>query len=189
MRGCMLSISTIVGIGGVGLMLVSLSNSPGSGPGAPLEGVVGGVIRLAGVALIIVGIILFWFTPNAVVPEISRSQLTGEHVDLVTQHTSIVFPAAARLVGLCHADNSLASHVAAKFEIPDSCREIFLQNSIFHKGRERSPHYELGSSTAWWRRNKLLSRIDRVQYLPSGTYIECCVGIEKVQTVAYVSWA
>lgn len=83
----------------------------------------------------------------------------------------------------------MSARVATKFELPDQNREDLMQNAIFRVGIERAPHYELGSQTYWWRRNRLKSRIDRVQYLPSGTYVECSIGLEDGVTVVYVSWA
>ncbi len=158
------------------------------GPGAPLEGVYEGIGLLAGLALLLISGLLFFFRPHTVL-ELRGDQLTADHVRLVTEHTTIVFPPDARLIGLCHQDKSMSARIATKFELPDHCREAFLQNAIFHAGIEGTPHYALGSRTSWWHRDHLKSRMDRVQYLPNGTYVECSMGLEDGRTVVYVSWA
>lgn len=187
--GCWLFFIVPTFVGGLGLCLTALSQPHDSGPGAPLEGAVTGMALLAGLGLILIAALCGFFLPRSALPELVGDQLTTDHVSLVTQHTLIVFPPAARLVGLCHQHPVITSHVATKFELPESSRESFLQNAIFHVGIERPPHYQLGSSTSWWQRDRLEERIDRVQYLPSGTYVECSVGIEDGHAVVYVSWA
>ncbi|MFC5457456.1 hypothetical protein ACFQDI_21495 [Prosthecobacter fluviatilis] len=187
---CRLLLNVIIFLAGCVLCLISLTlPTRGSGPGAPLEGVAEGILLLSGLGLLLIGGLLLLFRMRPPANELLGDQLTSDHILLVTQHTGVVFPPAAKLVGLCLQDaSSLSANVASKFELPDSCRDAFMQNSIFSAGLERSPHYELGSATTWWRRGRLESRIDRVQYLPSGTYVECSVGLEDNCTVVYVSW-
>ena len=191
---CWLLFFVLTLLAGAALTLSGLSQpSHQSGPGAPLEGVVEGVASLLrlglGLGLLAIAIVSFVLRPRTPVLEIPESELSPEHMEVVSGHTGLLFPRTARLVGLCHRDISLASHVATKFILPESDRENFLQNKIFISGIERQPHYGLGSRTAWWRRGRLQSRVDRVQYLRSGTYVECSLGIEDGQTVVYVSWA
>lgn len=187
--GCWLFFIAPTFLGGVVLCLMAMSQPHNSGPGAPLEGTVTGIALLIGLGLIFIAGLACFFVPRAPLHEFVGDQLTADHVRLVTQHTSIVFPPEARLLGLCHRNPSTASHVAAKFELPESCRESFMQNAIFQVGLELPPHCELGSSTSWWHRDRLKERIDRIQYLPNSTYVGCSVGREGNQTVVYVSWA
>ncbi len=187
---CWLLLTVVILLAGCVLCLNSLTlPSRGSGPGAPLEGAVQGILLLAGLGLLLIGGLLLLFRMRPPANELLGDQLNPDHVLLVSRHTGIVFPPAAKLVGLCLQDaSSLSANVASKFELPNSCRDAFMQNSIFSAGLERIPHFELGSATTWWRRGSLESRIDRVQYLPSGTYVECSVGLEDDCTVVYVSW-
>lgn len=101
----------------------------------------------------------------------------------------IHFPIGSKLVGICHENADMASRVATKVELPDSCREEFLRNSIFLKGEDRLPHYQLGSTLPWWKRTQLKSRVDRTQHLPTNIYVECSLGEESGKQVVYVSWA
>jgi hypothetical protein len=188
-RGCWLSFIVVILLCGLALCALSISQPRVSGPGAPLEGVIGGIALLGGLGLLLLSGVLYSLCPNKVIPELQGNQLTADHVRLVTERTKIVFPPAARLVGLCHEDASMSALVATKFELPEQAREDFMQNAIFHTGTGRAPHYELGSHTSWWRRNDLKSRLDRVQYLPGGTYVECSIGLEGEGLVVYVSWA
>ena len=188
-HGCWLLVAIIFLIAGVVVVLSALFQSHISGPGAPLEGIVNGFAALLGLVLLVASGLTFAFRPKLCFPELLEHQITPDHMRLVTEHTSITFPKTAKLVAVCHRDKSLAAYVAAKFVLPSSDREEFMENPIFGTGLDRPPHFELGSSTLWWKRNDLKSRVDRVQHLPSGVYVECSIGIEGDQTVVYVSWA
>lgn len=188
-RGCWLLFFVPTTLAGVVLCFWALAQPRQSGPGAPLEGVVTGVGLLLGLALLVVALVSFFLRPRTPVSEIHGAEQLARHLPLVSRCTGLSFPPGAGLVGLCHERASLESRVAAKFVMPESDREAFLLNRIFTEGIDRPPHYELGSRTTWWHRGRLQARVDRVQYQPAGTYVECSLGIEGGQTVVYVSWA
>jgi hypothetical protein len=188
-QGCWLLFFFPTTLAGVALCIWALSQSRQSGPGAPLEGVVTGIGLLIGLALLVVALISFFLRPRTPVSEIHGAEQLASHLPLVSRCTGLLFPPGARLVGLCHERPSLESRVATKFVMPECDREAFLLNRIFTEGIDRPSHYELGSRTVWWLRGRMQARVDRVQYLSAGTYVECSLGIEDGQTVVYVSWA
>lgn len=162
------------------------------GPGGPLEGTAELILLLMALAGLLVlglvgGLIIKLLQPKVI--ELVGSQLTKDHALLVTDRTGIVFPAGTKLVGLCHLHESLDTYVATKFELPPESVPSFMTNDFFRTAEKRPPHFELGSSTTWWKRNRLAGRTDRTWFLASGRYIECCMGTEGDLTVVYVSWA
>lgn len=188
-QGCWLLFFVSTALAGTVLFFWALAQPRQSGPGGPLDGVVTGVGLLFGVGLLAVAVVSFILRPRTAVSELLGPEITSSHLQIVAKHTRLAFPASVRLVGLCHERPSLESRVAAKLTLAETDREALFQNSIFTEGLERPPHYELGSRASWWRRGRLQTRVDRVQYLETGTYIECSLGIEDGQTVLYLSWA
>jgi len=72
--------------------------------------------------------------------------------------------------------------------IPEDKKQFFMENEIFKSGENSKPSIQIGRSKSWWKLDDIIERIDRTKELPKGRFVECSIGQEDSNWIAYISW-
>ena len=144
------------------------------------------VLVICAPLFVVVGLICYRFSHDAIT-RISGRKFDSKLLQEVASSTKIYFPAGSRGLDYYGEAGFRDSAFAAKISIPKEGRTEFLQNEIFHAGKNTVPYIQTGKKEKWWRLPELEHRVDRMVEFPRAI-VECSFGDEESTSVAYITW-
>ena len=120
--------------------------------------------------------------------ELVTPNVTARELAEVSQRTGIQFPEGTTGLGYLFLGSGIDDALAIKVSIPLDQKEAFLKNELFQSGNKSKPSIQIGKGQPSWQLNVLSERQDHTKDLPKGKYVECTLGLEEGNWVAYITW-
>ena len=120
--------------------------------------------------------------------ELSGEEINDEVITKVTSLTGVVFPEGSKGMNYLYYGSGIDDALSIKVSIPPSKKDEFLNNTIFTSGENKEPYIHIGKEKAWWNLDSINDPVYTIYNFPNGNMIECTVGKEDGETIAYLTW-
>ena len=120
--------------------------------------------------------------------ELVGAEITGKEMIQVSELIGLTFPNGTKSIGYYFMGSGIDDALSIKVSIPEGTKDEFLKNEIFQNGNKSKASIQIGRSRSWWKLDELQDRVDVNLQLPKGKYVECTLGKEEGNWVAYISW-
>lgn len=120
--------------------------------------------------------------------ELAVEEVDTDVLSKVTMLTSVVFPDGSEGRNYLYFGSGIDDALAIKVSIPRDKKDEFLKNIVFTSGEKKEPYIHIGREKIWWNPDSLTNPDYTIYNFENGDMLECTIGEENGETIAYISW-